>query len=101
MIRSIVQNAISLSLLSPTTSEHFVETSSKRNAGYLILQIAVSIVTIVIILILLGFIGVFLWNNFIAGRGPDATGLFTFIKPATNIWQIIGLYLFILLISPQ
>ena len=39
-----------------------------------------------------------LWNAFIAGA-PDSgcDGLFTFARPADNMWQIIGLYIFVAL----
>ena len=48
-------------------------------------------ITLIIVILLLSFIGLYLWNEVVAGSGKG-TGLFTFAKPADSIWQILGLY---------
>jgi hypothetical protein len=45
-------------------------------------------------MILLGFIGKWLWNSVIVD-------LFSFAKPARSVWDIIGLMLFTTLIIPK
>ena len=42
-----------------------------------------------VVLVILLFAGKFLWNTVIAGAGGK--GLITIAKPATSIWQILGL----------
>lgn len=63
----------------------------KRKQSYLDL-IAV-IVAFVITLIILAFIGQLLWNNVVVD-------LFTFVKPARSVWQILGLFVFLSLVRP-
>ena len=45
-------------------------------------------------MIILGFVGKLLWNNVI-------TELFTIAKPARSVWHIIGLMIFLALLSPK
>jgi hypothetical protein len=47
----------------------------------------------VVSLVILGFVGQLLWNNVVMD-------LFTFVKPARSVWQIIGLMIFLSLIRP-
>jgi hypothetical protein len=47
----------------------------------------------VIATIILAFVGKLLWNGVV-------TQLFSFAKPATSFWQIIGLMIFINLVRP-
>ena len=63
----------------------------KRREAYAYFT-AVLLATI-ISLILLGFIGKFLWNGVVVD-------LFSIAKPAKSIWQIIGLAFFISLLFP-
>jgi uncharacterized membrane protein len=100
MIHRIIENALSYSLY--PSKEYFNQTDDTQyTQTKFLIQFFASIIALVIILILLGFIGVFLWNNYLAGRLDNSTGLITIFKPATSIWQIIGLYVFILLITPH
>ena len=46
-----------------------------------------------IALVLLGFVGKYLWNNVIIE-------LFTIAKPAKSFWQIVGLMIFVSLVRP-
>ena len=63
----------------------------KRKQSYLDL-IAV-LVAFVLTLIILAFIGQLLWNNVVVD-------LFTFVKPARSVWQILGLFVFLSLLRP-
>jgi hypothetical protein len=47
----------------------------------------------IICLVLLGFLGKFLWNEVVVD-------LFSFAKPARSLWQIIGLMFFIAIVMP-
>ena len=44
-------------------------------------------------LILLGFLGKYLWNEVVVD-------LFSFAKPARSLWQIVGLMFFIAIVMP-
>ena len=48
----------------------------------------------ILAMILLGFIGKWLWNSVIVD-------LFSFAKPARSVWDIIGLMIFTTLIIPK
>ena len=63
--------------------------SPSMNNGW---AIAVSLITLVVIILLLSLIGKYLWNSCVSGAGAGP-GLFTFAKKADNIWQILGLYI--------
>ena len=52
------------------------------------------LLTLVILILLVSFIGFLLWNSVIAGAAKDDTGLFTFAKKAESFWQILGLFIF-------
>ena len=52
------------------------------------------LLTFVLVVLLVTFIGYMLWNTVIAGAGKDDTGLFTFAKKADSYWQVLGLFLF-------
>lgn len=51
-----------------------------------------SILSFIIALLIVAFIGKWLWNTSIAH-------LFTFVRPVQSVWQIIGLMLFISLMQ--
>ena len=65
--------------------------SSTLKSGW-VMATAVSLITLVIIILLLSLIGKYLWNSCVSGAG-SGPGLFTFAKRADNIWQILGLYI--------
>jgi ABC-type antimicrobial peptide transport system permease subunit len=54
-------------------------------------ELVVSILSLVIAIVIIAFIGKWLWNNTIAE-------LFTVVRPVRSVWHIIGLMLFISLI---
>lgn len=55
-------------------------------------DVVASILSLVIALLIVAFIGKWLWNTTVAE-------LFTFVRPVKSVWQIIGLMLFISLIQ--
>ena len=75
------------------TVEGFVgmESSERRRDAYV--DFLSSFIAFVLALVLLGFIGKYLWNCVIVD-------LFTIVKPAKSFWQIIGLMLFVSLVRP-
>jgi hypothetical protein len=62
---------------------------SKRREAYL--EIIASLLSFIIAIIIVSFIGKWVWNNIILD-------LFTVVKPAKSIWQILGLMIFLALI---
>lgn len=55
-------------------------------------QVIASILALVISILIVAFIGKWLWNSTVAE-------LFTFTRPVRSVWQIIGLMLFIALLK--
>jgi hypothetical protein len=75
------------------TVEGFVGTFSaeKRRDAYV--DFLAVVIGFFIALVILGFVGKYLWNNVIIE-------LFTIAKPAKSFWQIVGLMLFVSLVRP-
>jgi hypothetical protein len=63
---------------------------SKRREAYM--ELIASILSFLIAVVIISFVGKWLWNNIIID-------LFTFAKPVRNIWQILGLMIFLALIK--
>jgi hypothetical protein len=82
-----------VSAAAKATVEGFVglQSSEKRRDAYV--DFVSIVIAFVIAIIILGFIGKWLWNSVVVD-------LFTFAKPARNFWQIIGLMLFVSLVRP-
>jgi len=55
-------------------------------------EVIASILALVISILIVAFIGKWLWNSTVAE-------LFTFVRPVRSVWQIIGLMLFIALLK--
>ena len=55
-------------------------------------EVIASILALVIAILIVAFIGKWLWNNSVAE-------LFTFARPVRSVWQIIALMLFIALVK--
>ena len=68
-----------------------LNSSEKRRDAYV--DFVSFVIAFVIVIIILGFIGKWLWNEVVVD-------LFNFAKPARSFWQIIGLMLFVSLIYP-
>jgi len=75
------------------TVEGFVGTmsSEKRRDAYV--DFLAVVMSFVLSLVLLGFVGKYLWNNVVVD-------LLTIAKPVKSFWQIIGFMLFVSLIHP-
>jgi hypothetical protein len=74
--------------------EGFTSTSQdpvKRKDIYT--ELLAVLLAFVVSLVILGFVGQLLWNNVILD-------LFSFVKPARSVWQILGLMIFLSLIRP-
>jgi hypothetical protein len=55
-------------------------------------EVIASILSLIVAILIVAFIGKWLWNTSIAE-------LFTFVRPVRSVWQIIGLMLFISLVK--
>jgi hypothetical protein len=54
-------------------------------------DLVASLLSLVLAILLIAFVGKYLWNNTVAE-------LFTFARPVRSVWQIIGLMIFLSLI---
>jgi hypothetical protein len=63
--------------------------TSKRREVYM--ELVATILAFMLSIAIIAFIGKWLWNGIIID-------LFTFAKPVRNVWQIIGLMIFLALI---
>ena len=68
-----------------------LNSSEKRRDAYV--DFVSFVVAFFIAIVILGFVGKFLWNEVVVD-------LFSFAKPARSFWQIIGLMLFAALVIP-
>ena len=57
----------------------------KRREVYM--ELIASLLALFLSIIIIAFIGKWLWNNIVVD-------LFSFVKPARSVWQIIGLMVF-------
>lgn len=82
-----------VSVASKAAVEGFVglNSSEKRRDAYV--DFVAFIVAFILSIIILGFIGKWIWNEVVVD-------LFTFAKPARSFWQIVGLMLFASIMSP-
>lgn len=67
------------------------ETQTTSPDGIGGVELVAAVVTLFVVLIVISFVGQFLWNAFIAGNN----GIISFARPATSVWQILGLYIFV------
>jgi hypothetical protein len=73
--------------------EGFVGTQSSEKRRDAYVDFVTVIVAFVVALIIIGFVGKLLWNNVVVD-------LFTVVKPARSVWQIIGLMFLVALMMP-
>jgi O-antigen ligase len=73
--------------------EGFLDTGNAEQRRRAYVEFATVVLSFIVALVLIGFIGKYLWNGVICD-------LFIFAKPARSLWQIVGLMLFISLIRP-
>jgi len=100
MLTTVIKRAIhtATNAVYPQERENFklndaLASLSDRNKSVSGKELITVIITFIIVLFILAFIGQFLWNAFIAGDG--GTGLITCARPASSVWQILGLYIFV------
>ena len=75
------------------TVEGFIGTNSSEHRRDTYVEFLAAFIGFILALVILGFVGKYLWNNVIIE-------LFTIAKPAKSFWQIVGLMLFVLLVRP-
>ena len=82
-----------LSSSAKATVEGFVglQSSERRRDAYV--EFTSVIIAFVVALVILGFVGKWLWNYAVVE-------LFTFAKPARSVWQLLALMLFVSIIRP-
>lgn len=73
--------------------EGFLDVGSAEQRRNSYVEFVSMILSFLIALVILSFVGMLLWNNVIVN-------LFTVVKPARSIWQIIGLMIFVSLLRP-
>ena len=89
----IPQTIHSLVSAATPSREDFKDNTAYHNHTQSI-SVFTMLLTLVLVVVLVTFIGYVLWNNVIAGADKNDTGLFTFAKKAASFWQILGLFLF-------
>lgn len=75
------------------TVEAFVASPSSERRRDAYVEFVTMVLAFVLALVIIGFIGQWLWNGVVVD-------LFSFAKPARSFWQIIGLMVFVSLIRP-
>ena len=103
MIPTVINRIVRTAAASASSKEEFrlnealtklSENQSTAPNGMGGVELVAAVVTLFVILIIISFVGQFLWNAFIVGSGSNS-GLLTFARPATSVWQILGLYIFV------
>ena len=74
--------------------EGFVSSSDSKEKRNAYVNFISFFIAFLLAMVILGFIGKMLWNDVVVD-------LFSFAKPARSVWQIIGLMIFLSLISPK
>ena len=73
--------------------EGFLDVGNAEDRRRTYIKFVSSALAFIVALIILAFIGQYLWNNAVVD-------LFSFAKPARSIWHILGLMIFISLVRP-
>lgn len=73
--------------------EGFLDTGNAEYRRRAYVDFTTMVLVFIITLVILGFVGKFLWNGVIVD-------LFSFAKPARSVWQILGLMIFVGLLVP-
>ena len=73
--------------------EAFVGTQNSQSRRDAYVDLVAFLLAFIISLILLGFLGKWLWNEVVVD-------LFSFAKPARSLWQIVGLMFFVSIVNP-
>jgi len=72
--------------------EGFTGTSDSKERKNAYVDFLAFFLSFILSMIILGFVGKMLWNNVVVD-------LFSFAKPATSVWHIIGLMFFVSLLN--
>ena len=73
--------------------EGFMDNGNAERRRVAYVDFMTQFLVFILVLVVLGFIGKYLWNGVIVD-------LFSFAKPARSVWQILGLMVFVMLVSP-
>jgi hypothetical protein len=73
--------------------EAFVGTQNSQSRRDAYVDFVAFLLAFIISLVLLGFLGKWLWNEVVVD-------LFSFAKPARSLWQIVGLMFFVSIVNP-
>jgi len=73
--------------------EAFVGTQNSQSRRDAYVDFVAFLLAFIISLVLLGFLGKWLWNQVVVD-------LFSFAKPARSLWQIVGLMFFVSIVNP-
>lgn len=97
-MKEFFKSFISLTLDKSKNTEKFSENSNDELLQYLrserFAEITSAIIVYTLYILLLLFVGKFLWNNVIAGY-RDSKGFFTFVKPVNSVVELFAIYIFI------
>jgi len=100
MISNVVSQLVRVATSNSQSQENFdlqdsMDLEKIKKAS--VTDLIIGVVTFIIILIILAFVGMVLWNYVVAGA-DKGSGILTFAKPANSVWQILGLYILISLL---
>jgi hypothetical protein len=73
--------------------EAFTGTQNSQSRRDAYVEFVAFILAFILSLVLLGFLGKWLWNEVVVD-------LFSFAKPARSLWQIVGLMFFVSIVNP-
>jgi hypothetical protein len=73
--------------------EGFTGTQNSQSRRDAYVEFVAFILAFILSLVLLGFLGKWLWNEVVVD-------LFSFAKPARSLWQIVGLMFFVSIVNP-
>lgn len=92
MIPSVLRAIVSTA--QPSHEDFYDAKGPEQVSGW---QAATAVIVMVIVVVMLAVIGMYLWNTCFAGAGKGP-GLFTFAKPAQDVWQVLGVYILVSLL---
>ena len=99
MLSTVINRMVHTAAAAATPREDFrlndsVSQLTEKGRDIKAVELIAAIVTLLVVLLIISFIGQFLWNTFISGA-DGGKGLLTIARPAENVWQVLGLYIFI------
>jgi len=84
MIKECLTSALNCAMNTPSANGNVREGMNGDNYYYNGMNALASFIVLIVYIIIILFIGKFLWNEVL-------TKLVTIVKPADNIWQILGI----------